>query len=135
MFEEIFWPTQKKFWMTVVKAGFKVCAHLDNDWTDNMEYMLELPKHSGFFHLDQGDLPRVREIIGDHFCLMGNLAPSITCGSGPDVVYKETKRLIEACGKDGGYIVATGCETPATVPIENYYAIKRAIKNHGYYKR
>lgn len=135
MFEDIFWPTQKKFWMTVVKAGFKVCAHLDNDWTDHMEYMLELPKHSGFFHLDQGDLPRVRDIIGDHFCLMGNLSPAVTCGSGPDVVYKETKRLIEACGKDGGYIVSTGCEAPANIPVENYFAVKRAIRDHGYYKR
>ena len=135
MFEEVFWPSQKATWEKLVKAGFKVCAHLDNDWTENMEYMLELPKHSGFFHLDQSDLPRVREIIGDHFCLMGNLQPSITTGSGPDVVYKETKKLIEACGKEGGYIVATGCEAPATIPVENYYAVKRAIIDHGYFKK
>ncbi len=135
MFEEVFWPTQKATWEKIVKAGYKVCAHLDNDWTENMEYMLELPKHSGFFHLDQSDLPRVREIIGDHFCLMGNLQPSIASGSGPDIVYKETKRLIETCGKDGGYIVATGCESPVTIPIDNYYAVKRAIIDYGYYKK
>ena len=135
MFEEIFWPTQKRFWETAVKAGFKICAHLDNDWTDNMEYMLELPKHSGFFHLDQGSLPKVREIIGDHFCLMGNLSPAVTCGSGPELVYKKTSELIKTCGQDGGYILATGCEAPATIPIENYYAVKRAIKDHGYYTR
>ncbi|MHA1149559.1 MAG: uroporphyrinogen decarboxylase family protein [Promethearchaeota archaeon] len=134
MFEKIFWPTQKATCEKIIKAGYKLCAHLDNDWTDNMEYMLELPKHSGFFHLDQADLPKVREIIGDHFCLMGNLQPAITTGSGPDIVYKETKKLIETCGKEGGYIVATGCEAPATIPIENYYAVKRAIKDHGYFK-
>ena len=131
MFEEVFWPTQKATWEKIVKAGFKVCAHLDNDW---MVYMLELPKHSGFFHLDQSNLPRVREIIGDHFCLMGNLQPSITTGMGPDTVYKETKKLIETCGKGGGYIVATGCEAPASIPVENYYAVKRAIIDYGYYK-
>lgn len=134
-FEEIFWSTQKATCEKIIKAGFKLCCHLDNDWTQNMEYMLELPKHSGFFHLDQADLPKVREIIGDHFCLMGNLSPAITTGSGPEKVYQETKRLIETCGKDGGYIVATGCEAPATIPIENFYAMKRAIKDHGYYKR
>jgi len=135
MFEEVFWPSQKATWEKIVKAGYRVCAHLDNDWTENMEYMLELPKHSGFFHLDQGDLPKVREIIGDHFCLMGNLQPSITTGSGPDTVYKETQKLIEACGKEGGYIVATGCEAPANIPVENYYAAKRAIIDHGYFKK
>ena len=135
MFEEVFWPTQKATCEKIIKAGFKLCAHLDNDWTENMHYMLELPKHSGFFHLDQSNLPKVREIIGDHFCLMGNLQPSITCGSGPDRVYKETKKLIETCGQDGGYIVATGCEAPAIIPIENYYAVKRAIIDHGYYKK
>lgn len=135
MFEEIFWPSQKATCEKIIKAGFKLCCHLDNDWTQNMEYMLELPKHSGFFHLDQSDLPKVREIIGDHFCLMGNLQPAVTTGCGPDRVYKETQKLIETCGKDGGYIVATGCEAPATIPIENYYAMKRAIRDHGYFKR
>ncbi len=134
MFEEIFWPTQKATCEKIIKAGFKLCAHLDNDWTENMEYMLELPKHSGFFHLDQSNLPKVREIIGDHFCLMGNLSPAISSGSGPEKVYQETKKLIETCGKEGGYIVATGCEAPATIPVENYYAMKRAIKDHGYFK-
>jgi len=135
MFEEIFWPSQKATCEKIVKEGFQLCAHLDNDWTKNMEYMLELPKQSGFFHLDQADLPRVREIIGDHFCLMGNLQPAITTGSGPDVVYKKTKELIEKCGQDGGYIVATGCEAPASIPIENYYAVKRTVLDFGYYKK
>ncbi|MHA1793484.1 MAG: uroporphyrinogen decarboxylase family protein [Promethearchaeota archaeon] len=135
MFEEIFWPTQKRTCEKIIKAGFKICAHLDNDWTENMELMLELPKHSGFFHLDQADLPRVRDIIGDHFCLMGNLSPALTTSGSPDQVYKETVKLIKACGQDGGYIVATGCEPPANVPISNYHAMKKAILDHGYYRR
>ncbi|MEX2682245.1 MAG: uroporphyrinogen decarboxylase family protein [Candidatus Sigynarchaeota archaeon] len=135
LFESVFWPSMKRAWMRIVKAGFKVCAHLDNDWTGDMEYMLELPKHSGFFHLDQSDLPRVRETIGDHFCLMGNLQPAITVGAGPDIVYKKTVELIKACGTDGGYIVATGCEPPANVPVANYYAMKRAIRDAGYLRR
>jgi hypothetical protein len=135
LFESVFWPTMKRAWVRIVKAGFKICAHLDNDWTQNMEYMQELPKHSGFFHLDQSDLPRVREIVGDRFCLMGNLQPAITVGSSPDVVYKKTVELIQRCGKDGGYIVATGCEAPANVPVANYYAMKRAIRDAGYFKR
>ena len=40
MFEEIFWPTQKATCEKIIKEGFKLCAHLDNDWTMNMEYML-----------------------------------------------------------------------------------------------
>ncbi|MGV9204031.1 MAG: uroporphyrinogen decarboxylase family protein [Promethearchaeia archaeon] len=135
MFEDIFWPSQKATCEKIIKEGFKLCAHLDNDWTENMEYMLELPKHSGFFHLDQANLPKVREIIGDHFCLMGNLQPAITTGSGPEAVYKKTKELIQTCGKEGGYIVATGCEAPAAIPIEDYYAMKRAIKDYGVFKK
>ena len=135
MFEQIFWPSMKRTWEKILKAGYKVCAHLDNDWTGNMAYFLELPKHSGFFHLDQGNLAKVREIVGDHFCLMGNLQPAITTGAGPEVVYKHTKSLIETCGKDGGFIVATGCETPVNVPVANYYAAKRAIKDAGYFRR
>jgi len=97
--------------------------------------MLELPKHSGFFHLDQADLPKVREIIGDHFCLMGNLQPAITTGSGPEKVYEESKKLIQNCGSEGGFILATGCEAPAAIPIENYYAAKRAVLDYGYFRK
>ena len=135
MFETIFWPTMKRTWEKIVAAGCKVCAHLDNDWTGNMSYFMELPKHSGFFHLDQADLPRVRDIVGDKFCLMGNLQPAITAGASPGKVYTETRRLIETCGKDGGYIVASGCEMPVNVPVENIYAIKRAVRDAGYFKR
>ncbi len=135
LFEEVFWPSQKATCLKIIKAGFKLCAHLDNDWTENMEYMLELPKHSGFFHLDQADLPKVREIIGDHFCLMGNLQPAITTGSGPEKVYEESKKLIQNCGSEGGFILATGCEAPAAIPIENYYAAKRAVLDYGYFRK
>jgi len=134
MFEELYWPSMKYQLEQVIKAGYVPMCHLDNNWVENMHYFLELPKHSCVFHLDQGDLAKVREIVGDHFCLMGNLQPPLLKGGTPQQVEEEVKRLIEACGQEGGYIVATGCECTPDVSIQNLMAMKRAVKNYGYFK-
>lgn len=134
MFEELYWPSMKYQMEETIKAGLIPLMHLDNNWEENMHYFLELPKHSCVFHLDQVDLPKVRETIGDHFCLMGNLQPALLKGGTPQQVEDEVKKLIEQCGQNGGYIVATGCECSPDISIQNLMAMKRAVKKYGYFR-
>ena len=46
----------------------------------------------------------------------------------------EVKKLIEGCGQNGGYIVATGCECSPDISIQNLMAMKRAVKKYGYFR-
>ena len=131
MFEEIFWPSMKYTYNACFKAGIIPTCHFDNNWKKNMVFLAEkLPKRSCIFHLDQVDLVEVHDLIGDHFALMGAMSPALLVHQSPEKVEAETKRYIEHIGEDG-LIIASGCELPADIPIQNIYAQKRAIKKYG----
>ena len=130
MFEEIFWPSMKYTFEQCFKNDIIPLCHLDNDWTENMVLFAEkLPKRSCIFHLDQVDLAKVHDLIGDRFCLMGGMSPSLLVRGTPDQVEAATKRYIENIGADG-LIISSGCEFPFDTPIQNVFAIKRAMKKY-----
>ncbi len=134
MFEEIFWPSMKYTFGRMLAAGIIPVCHLDNDWTQNMVFLAEhLPKRSCLFHLDQVDLVKVHDLIGDHFCLMGAFPPALTVNSPPHKVEEACKRYIEGIGMDG-LILASGCEIPADIPIQNLFAMKQAIQKYGIFR-
>jgi len=135
MFGELFWDTMKRQIWQLHKAGYFICFHLDNDWTKNIiEFFRELPKKCGFLHLDQANLIKLKDEIGDHLCLMGNLDPATTRLASPKDVEKKCKKLIEICGEGGGYILGNACELPIDAKIENIIAMKKAVEKYGWYK-
>ena len=131
MFEELFWPSMKYTFERCFENKIIPLCHFDNDWTENMVIFAEkLPKRSCIFHLDQVDLVKVHDLIGDHFCLMGGMSPSLLVHGAPLRVEEVAKRYIENIGEDG-LIISSGCEIPFDIPIQNIYALKRAIKKYG----
>ncbi len=131
MFEELFWPSMKYCFEKCFENDLIPWLHLDNDWTQNMVFLAEkLPKRSCIFHLDQVDLVEVHDLIGDHFCLMGGMSPSLLVHGSPTKVEAEAKRYIENIAEDG-LIISSGCEIPFDIPIQNIYALKRAIQQKG----
>jgi len=131
MFEDLFWPSMKYTFNQCFKHNIIPLCHLDNDWTENMAIFAEyLPKRSCIFHLDQVDLVKVHDLIGDHFCLMGGLSPSLLVHGTPSQVEAAATRYITSIGSDG-LILSSGCEIPFDIPIQNIYALKQAILKHG----
>jgi len=60
-----------------------------------------------------------RKSAGD-MAIMGNIDPvAIMMMGTPEKVKKESYRVIEAAGSDGGLILAPGCEMPLMTPDEN----------------
>ncbi|MHA1313904.1 MAG: uroporphyrinogen decarboxylase family protein [Candidatus Helarchaeota archaeon] len=134
-FEEFYWPSMKYSFEQCFKNGIIPMCHFDNDWTLNMPFFAEkLPKRSCIFHLDQVDLVKVHELIGDHFCLMGGMSPGLLVRGSPTKVEEETRRYIENIGEDG-LVIASGCEIPMDIPVQNIYAQKRAIQKYGTFRR
>jgi Uroporphyrinogen decarboxylase (URO-D) len=132
-FEETFWPSMKYSFDQCFKNDILPVCHLDNDWTENMAFFADnLPKRSCLFHLDQVDLVEVHEKIDGKFALMGGMNPGVLVFGSPDKIEQETKRYIENIGTDG-LIVASGCEYPCDIPVQNIFAQKRAIKKYGFF--
>ncbi len=80
------------------------------------------------------DAAKAREAAGTDMALMGNLDPVQLIMSGtPEQITAQSYRLIDAAGREGGFILAPGCETPISSPDENVLAMGRA--GRGYWTR
>ena len=70
------------------------------------------------------DPAKARAAAGKDLALMGNVDPVRLILSGtPDEVKSKSYEIIDAAGKEGGLILAPGCETPIASPFENVLAM------------
>ena len=132
---ELFWPHIKRISEYIIKNGFIVQYHLDNDYTDVLEYFTEFPKGKIMFHLDLTDIFKAKEILGDRACLMGNVPPQITGRGTPKDVENYCKKQIEGCMEGGGYMLGSSCVLPDEIPAENLKAMKYCVMKYGFYKK
>jgi uroporphyrinogen-III decarboxylase len=79
------------------------------------------------------DIFRAKEVIGDHFCLFGDVPSTMLAFGGEQEVSDYCKKLIDAVGKNGGFILAAGCEIPPNARPENVKAMIDAATRFGYY--
>ncbi|MFA6451092.1 MAG: uroporphyrinogen decarboxylase family protein [bacterium] len=114
-------------------GGFNLTYHLDNNYTPFLDFFLELPRHSGYLHLDQTDIFEAKKVIGDHLCLMGNLHPGMLAMGKPAELTAHCERLIKEVGAGGGFILSSACEVPINTPVENLKAVKEAVDRWGWY--
>jgi uroporphyrinogen decarboxylase len=73
------------------------------------------------------DPGKAKRLAGKKMALMGNIDPIRYLMSGkPDMIKDECYRIIDSAGRDGGLILAPGCETPISSPDENVKAMGQA---------
>jgi len=139
IFEEFFWPTAKKGVDIMVKRGFKVDCHWDNDLTPHLDTLKDitkgLPKGRVMLDLEKTDMKKAKEVLGDKVCLYGNVPSSVLVHGTVKDVEKCCKKLIEDCAEGGGFILATECETPWNAKPENVKAIIDTAIKYGQYRR
>jgi hypothetical protein len=132
MFDDLFAGTFKMQIEMLHAQGYTIAYHLDNNYDAMLDFFLELPRHSGFMHLDQTDLFKAKKVLHGHLCLMGNLHPGLAATGAPVAVEAACERLIKEVGAGGGFILSNACETPKNMPPDNLRAMKRAVDRWGW---
>ena len=132
-FETFYWPSLKKVLDALIKEGLIQTLFAEGSFNTRLDYFKSFPQGSICWLFDQTDMARAKQVLGDKFCIQGNVPSSlIVTGSAGDV--KEyCRKLIETCGKGGGYTLTTGCgvENPK---LENLRAMVEAAKEYGTYR-
>jgi uroporphyrinogen-III decarboxylase len=133
IFERFGFPYIKKMAEAFAAAGLISILHFDTDWTLNMPYLKELPRGKCICELDsKTDIFKAKDILKDHMCIMGDVPASLlSLGSVEDVV-KYCEKLTDIVGKDGGFIMSTGCECPIDAKYENVEAMLQTAYRHTY---
>jgi hypothetical protein len=132
-FEIFYWPTLKGLLIGLIDAGLTPCPFFEGNYDSRLEYLLEIPKGKMLGYFDASDIFKVKEILGGHVCIMGNVPPSLLQTGTAEDVKDHCKKLIDVVGKDGGYIMAPRSSIDEVKP-ENLKAMIDFTKEYGVYK-
>lgn len=135
-YEKYVFPYEKKFFEKLKPYAEKYNGYGLLHVCGNNTKVLDLYAQLGAdcYEVDHKvDLKECKQRIGDKICLMGNLNPTeILLRGTVEEVEKESIACIEAAGKDGGFILGSGCEVPINAPEENIKAMVRIARNYKY---
>jgi hypothetical protein len=131
-FETFYWPTLKGLLLGLINVGLTPCPFFEGDYTSRLKYLLELPQGKVLGYFDASDIQKVKEILGNHLCIMGNVPPSLLQTGSPQDVTDYCKKLIDVAGKGGGFIMAPRSAIDEVKP-ENLKTMINVAREYGVY--
>jgi hypothetical protein len=131
-YQTFYWPPLKKIILALYNEGIMPLLFAEGSYNHRLEIVGDLPKAAVAWYFDQTDMVRAKKVLGDKFCLMGNVPTSLLMTGSPRDVKEHCRKLIEACGKGGGYILTGGASIDEGNP-ENLRAMMAAAKEYGRY--
>nr|WP_320134095.1 uroporphyrinogen decarboxylase family protein [uncultured Holophaga sp.] len=119
------WPFIRETVEAITDSGAHVFLHFDACWDRDLAFFRELPKGRCIFASDHGtDMHKLRDTLGDHLCLFGDVPASLLTLGTPDEVHTYSTRLIQDMGP--GFILGAGCQVPPNARPDNVKAMVAA---------
>jgi uroporphyrinogen-III decarboxylase len=136
IFERFWWPYTQEVVDAFWSEGIVTIFHLDTCWDKNISYFKKLPRGSAIIQLDSTtDIFRAKEVLRGHLCLHGDVSATRLSIGTPGDVEAYCKKLIDEVGRDGGFILGSGCAVPPNVRSENFRVMIETGKNHELSKK
>lgn len=118
---------EEVYLITGIKPKVHICGKSSGIW----EYLSTLP--ISIFSIDNiENIKDANQIIGDSITIMGNVPPVEVMKLGD---MQDVENAVKRCIKEGkevkaGHILATGCDIPYNVPLENLEAFAKCAKSY-----
>jgi uroporphyrinogen-III decarboxylase len=133
-FDTFYWPSLKKVINAFIEEGLLVTLFAEGSYETRLESVNEFPKGAVTWLFDRTDMAKAKQVLGNNCCISGNVPTSLMATGTPKAVKEYCKKLIETCGKGGGYILAGGAQVDNGKP-ENIRAMLEAAFEYGVYKK
>jgi hypothetical protein len=132
-FEKFYWPTFRKFLLGCVNEGFVPMMVIDGSYNEaRLKIISDLPRSSVIWTMEQTDMAKAKEILGNSACITGNVLASQLYTLTPKEIKEYCRKLIEICAPGGGYILSLGSGIDKCDPA-NLHAIIEARDEYGIY--
>ncbi len=132
-FKKFYWPTLRQVMLGLIDAGCIPFPALEGYWNTRLEVIQDIPRGTTLWMVDQSDMAKVKQTLGQNACLLGNV-PSSTLNLGtPQDISTYVKHLIDTAGQDGGLVIANGAFYDEAKP-ENVAAMIETAKAYGVYR-
>jgi uroporphyrinogen-III decarboxylase len=92
-----------------------------------------LPDASIVYHVDRGDIFKVKKEIGHKFCISGGIPNYLLSYGSADEVRDYCKKVIDGVARDGGYIMDANAIIQNDASIENIRAMTDFTREYGVY--
>jgi uroporphyrinogen-III decarboxylase len=132
-FNTFYWPSLKKVMDALISEGIICVMFAEGGYNTRLENVKDFPKGSVVWWFDQTDMVKAKKVLGDKFCIQGNVPSSLIVTGEPGDVKEYCRKLIEGCGKGGGYILGAGCVAD-NPKLENLRAMVAAVNEYGVYR-
>lgn len=130
-YKEFYWPALKKMIAGLIDAGLTPYIFSEGIYDDRLEIIADIPRGKVVWHIES-DIFKAKEILGDTCCLEGGPPGSIMEGGTADDVKAYARKLIDRCGKDGGFIMGVS-HALLNAKLENIKALVDFTKDYGKY--
>jgi hypothetical protein len=132
-FKKFYWPTFKAVMLGLIAEGCIPFPALEGHWGSRLEIIQDIPKGKTMWMVDQTDMAKVKQTLGQKACLIGNVSSSMLKLGTPLEVKDYVKKLIDTAGKGGGLIISNGAFFDEAKP-ENVKAMVEFTREYGVYK-
>ncbi len=129
-FETFYWPSLKKVVLGLIEEGIVPLLFAEGKYNKRLEIIKELPRGAVIWQFDQTDMARAKQVLGNTACIAGNVPTSLLVTGTPQAVKEYCRKLIEVCGKGGGFILTGGANLDKG-KADNLHAMTEAAREYG----
>ncbi len=122
MFREFAQPYLSQLIRSVHESGVKAGLHICGETRRLLRDMVATG--ADFLSVDEMDLARARQEVGDNTVLMGNVSTSLLLEGRPEQVATAAEECLARGGQ--GLILSSSCDVPTDAPKENVQALVKA---------
>ncbi len=106
-FETFYWPQLKGLMNDLIEAGIMPSPFYEGVWDGRLHYLRELPKGKTTGRFQSTDIHKLKEVVGDVMSISGCFPASLLQTGTREEVRKETRKMCEVLGTNGGFIMST----------------------------
>jgi hypothetical protein len=131
-YKKFYWPTLRKVMLGLIEQGCVPNPAAEGGYNSRLEVVQDLPKGKTLWMIDQSDMARAKETLGQNACLLGNVPSAMLQLGTPQQVRDYARKLIDTAGKGGGFIMSNGAFFDQA-KAENVKAMVETAKEYGAY--
>jgi hypothetical protein len=131
-FKKFYWPTLREVIIGLINDGCIPMLFAEGKYNNRLKIIKDLPRGKVMWHFDKTDMFRAKEILGDTCCIAGNVPTSLLRTGTPQAVKEYCRKLIEVCGKGGGFILTGGASIDKG-DADNLRVMIEAVEEFGTY--
>jgi len=134
-FRKFYWPSHRAVTQGLIDEGMVPWQFVEGQYNERLDVIAEsgFPAGSTYWNFDQTDIVQAKKKIGKWGAIGGNVSGAVLYAGTPEQVSDQCKKMIDDCGADGGFAMATALVLDHTTPA-NLKAMFETTKSYGKYR-